>query len=145
MQNNANINNINREDKMDKIKEILSITIVALAFLLITGAAKADSYKHIKGTVTSVEAKYGTNNVHTPQEVCSVKEVPIYSQSTEPNIVGAIIGGYLGSKIGGGKGNEPLVMNDNGRPYRAFLEGKISGNSYCLIMHLSNQEYKTVV
>ena len=47
--------------------------------------------------------------------------------------------------LGGGKGNEPLVMNDNGKSYRAFLEGKISGNSYCLIMHLSNQEYKSVV
>ena len=109
MENNANINNINREDKMYKIKETLSITIVALAFLLITGAAKADSYKNIKGTVTSVEASYGTNNVHTPQEVCSVKEVPIYSQSSEPNIVGAIIGGYIGSKIGGGKGNDIAI------------------------------------
>ena len=46
--------------------------------------------------------------------------------------------------LGGGKGNEPLVMNENGKPYRAFLEGKVKGNSYCLIMHLSNQEYKNV-
>ena len=109
MENYANINNNNREDKMYKLKETISITIVALAFMLITGVAKADSYKNIKGTVTSVEAKYGTNNVHTPQEVCSVKEVPIYSQSSEPNIVGAIIGGYLGSKIGGGKGNDIAI------------------------------------
>ena len=46
--------------------------------------------------------------------------------------------------LGGGKGNEPLIMNDNGKSYRAFLEGKINGNSYCLIMHLSNQEYKKI-
>ena len=46
--------------------------------------------------------------------------------------------------LGGGKGNEPLVFNDGGKPYRGFLEGKIKDNSYCLILHLSNQEYKTI-
>ena len=45
--------------------------------------------------------------------------------------------------LGGGKGNEPLVFNDGGKPYRGFLEGKIQDDSYCLILHLSNQEYKT--
>ena len=46
--------------------------------------------------------------------------------------------------LGGGKGNEPLTINDGGRPYRAFLEGKVKENSYCLIMHFSNQEYKAI-
>lgn len=46
--------------------------------------------------------------------------------------------------LGGGKGNEPLVLNDGGRPYRAFLEGKIKDQSYVLIIHLSNQEYKSI-
>ena len=46
--------------------------------------------------------------------------------------------------LGGGKGNEPLVFHDGGKPYRGFLEGKIKDNSYCLILHLSNQEYKTI-
>ena len=46
--------------------------------------------------------------------------------------------------LGGGKGNEPLVFNDGGKPYRGFLEGKVQDNSYCLILHLSNQEYKTI-
>ena len=46
--------------------------------------------------------------------------------------------------LGGGKGNEPLVFNDGGKPYRGFLEGKVKDNSYCLIIHLSNQEYKTI-
>jgi len=45
--------------------------------------------------------------------------------------------------LGGGKGNEPLVFNDGGKPYRGFLEGKIQDDSYCLILHLSNQEFKT--
>jgi hypothetical protein len=46
--------------------------------------------------------------------------------------------------LGGGKGNEPLVFNDGGKPYRGFLEGKVKDNSYCLILHLSNQEYKII-
>ena len=46
--------------------------------------------------------------------------------------------------LGGGKGNEPLIFNDGGKPYRGFLEGKVNDNSYCLIIHLSNQEYKTI-
>lgn len=46
--------------------------------------------------------------------------------------------------LGGGKGNEPLVFNDGGKPYRGFLEGKVKDNSYCSILHLSNQEYKTI-
>lgn len=46
--------------------------------------------------------------------------------------------------LGGGKGNEPLIFNDGGKPYRGFLEGKVKDNLYCLILHLSNQEYKTI-
>ncbi len=41
---------------------------------------------------------------------------------------------------GGEKGNEPIVMNRGGKPYNAFLEGRIKGESYCLILHLSNME-----
>ena len=43
---------------------------------------------------------------------------------------------------GGDKGNEPLVMNRGGKPYNAFLEGRIREDSYCLILHLSNMELK---
>lgn len=43
----------------------------------------------------------------------------------------------------GPSGKEPLVLNDGGRPYRAFLEGRIKGDKYCLILHLSDQELKT--
>jgi hypothetical protein len=41
---------------------------------------------------------------------------------------------------GGAKGNEPIVMNRGGKQYNAFLEGRIEGDSYCLILHLSNME-----
>ena len=46
--------------------------------------------------------------------------------------------------IGGGKGNEPIILNDGGKPFRGFLEGRIEGDSYCLILHLSNQEFKGI-
>lgn len=48
--------------------------------------------------------------------------------------------------VGGGpKGNEPLVFQDGGKGYRAFLEGRIKGDGYILLLHLSNLELKPVV
>jgi hypothetical protein len=47
--------------------------------------------------------------------------------------------------IGGGpKGNEPLVLYRGGTPYRAFFEGRIKGEKYCLILHLTQLELKEV-
>lgn len=43
---------------------------------------------------------------------------------------------------GGESGDSPLVMNRGGKAYNAFLEGRVKGDSYCLIMHLSNLELK---
>lgn len=43
---------------------------------------------------------------------------------------------------GGEKGDEPIVMHRGGRPYNAFLEGRIKGDSYCLILQMSNMELK---
>ena len=45
----------------------------------------------------------------------------------------------------GAKGNHPLVMSDGGKPYRAFLEGRVRGKSYCLLMHLTDQELKAPI
>jgi hypothetical protein len=42
----------------------------------------------------------------------------------------------------GESGDQPIVMNRGGRPYNAFLEGRVKGDSYCLILHLSNIELK---
>lgn len=44
----------------------------------------------------------------------------------------------------GQSGKEPLVMSDGGKPYRAFLEGRIKGKKYCLILHLTDQELKPI-
>ena len=35
-----------------------------------------------------------------------------------------------------------LVFNDGGKPYRAFLEGRVDGDKYCLILHLTGLELK---
>jgi len=44
---------------------------------------------------------------------------------------------------GGAKGNEPLVFQDGGKTYRAFLEGRVKDNTYVLLLHLSNLELKS--
>jgi hypothetical protein len=43
---------------------------------------------------------------------------------------------------GGEKGDQPVIMNRGGKAYNAFLEGRVKGESYCLILHLSNMELK---
>ncbi len=43
---------------------------------------------------------------------------------------------------GGEKGNQPIVLNRGGKPYNAFLEGRVKDDAYCLILHLSNMELK---
>lgn len=44
----------------------------------------------------------------------------------------------------GGKGAQPLIFQSNGSPYRGFLEGRIDGDGYRLVLHLSNLELKRV-
>jgi len=43
---------------------------------------------------------------------------------------------------GGEKGDQPVIMNRGGKAYNAFLEGRVKGDAYCLILHLSNMELK---
>ena len=42
----------------------------------------------------------------------------------------------------GEKGNEPLMLVSGGTAYRGFLEGRVKGDQYCLILHLTNLELK---
>jgi hypothetical protein len=44
---------------------------------------------------------------------------------------------------GGSKGREPLVFQLNGLPWRGFLEGRVDGPRYQLLLRLSNLELKT--
>jgi len=42
----------------------------------------------------------------------------------------------------GPKGTDPLIFQANGRPCRAFLGGRVDGERYQLLMHLSDMELK---
>lgn len=45
---------------------------------------------------------------------------------------------------GGAKGAGPIVLSNGGTSYRGFLEGRIDGDKYCLILHLTNLELKAL-
>ena len=45
--------------------------------------------------------------------------------------------------LGGGRsGKQPLVFRRGSTPYRGFLEGRVQGKQYVLLLHLSNMELK---
>ncbi|MGF1469511.1 MAG: hypothetical protein ACFCGT_25600 [Sandaracinaceae bacterium] len=46
---------------------------------------------------------------------------------------------YVGS---GPKGQEPLIFQTNGTPFRGFLEGRVADDAYLLVLHLSNLEIR---
>ncbi len=43
---------------------------------------------------------------------------------------------------GGSKGRDPLIFRSGSIPYRGFLEGRVDGDKYILLLHLSNMELK---
>lgn len=45
---------------------------------------------------------------------------------------------------GGESAKDPLIFQLNGLPWRAFLEGRVNAEGYCLLLHLSNLELKTL-
>jgi len=46
---------------------------------------------------------------------------------------------------GGPKGIEPMILTTGGEPQRGFLEGRVEGDKYCLILHLTNLELKSII
>jgi hypothetical protein len=42
----------------------------------------------------------------------------------------------------GSGGKDPLIFSTNGLPYRGFLEGRVDGPKYKLLLHLSHLELK---
>ena len=44
----------------------------------------------------------------------------------------------------GPKGNQPLIFQTNGTPFRGFLSGEVTDDAYKLVLHLSNLEIKRV-
>ena len=61
----------------------------------------------------------------------------LYGMAKALNDAGEAV--YVG---GGESGKEPLVFQDNGAPYRGFLEGRVDGQKYQLLLHLSSLELK---
>ena len=46
-------------------------------------------------------------------------------------------------RLGGGTdGRQPLILQHNGAPYQGFLEGRVDGARYKLLLHLTNLELK---
>jgi hypothetical protein len=45
----------------------------------------------------------------------------------------------------GAQGKEPLLLERNGLPYRGFLEGRVGGDKYLLILHLSHLELIQII
>ena len=41
-------------------------------------------------------------------------------------------------------GGEPHVIQDRGKKYRGFFEGRTTGDKYLLFLHLSNLELKDI-
>lgn len=48
---------------------------------------------------------------------------------------------FVGS---GAKGTGPLILTTGGEPYRGFLEGRVDGDRYALVLHLTNLELKAL-
>ena len=44
--------------------------------------------------------------------------------------------------LGAGPKSGPLILRRGGTPYRGFLEGRIDGDKYALVLHFSNLELK---
>jgi hypothetical protein len=48
-------------------------------------------------------------------------------------------------RLGAGpKGNEQICLSEGGEKYFGFLEGRIDGDKYCLILRLTNMELKPI-
>ena len=61
----------------------------------------------------------------------------LYKMAKELDEADAVV--LLGA---GEKGRDPLRFAQNGSPYQAFLEGRVDGPRYKLLMHLSDMELK---
>lgn len=64
----------------------------------------------------------------------------LYSMAKELHEEGVVV--LIGA---GPKGKAPLIFQANGTPYRGFLDGRVDGEKYQLLIHLSNLELKVPV
>ena len=94
-----------------KFKTVLSINVVLL-FFVFNISTHAET-TNISGVVTSVEVLTANYIEEVPEtrNICEIRQVPITAQKksngpSENKLLGAIIGGVLGSKVGEGSGNQ---------------------------------------
>ena len=94
-----------------KFKTVLYINVVLLFFVF--NISTYSETTNISGVVTSVEVLTANYIEEVPEtrNICEIRQVPITAQkkSTGPSenkLLGAIIGGVLGSKVGEGSGNQ---------------------------------------
>jgi hypothetical protein len=86
---------------------------------------------------TDLIRKYGIKRTMQLRHVDGVTFDFLYAiakELDEKDSVALIAGGE------GGKG--PLVLQSNGSPYRGFLDGRIDGDKFLLLLHLSAMELK---
>ena len=94
-----------------KFKTVLSNNVVLLFFVF--NISTYAETTNISGVVTSVEVLTANYIEEVPEtrNICEIRQVPITAQkkSTGPSenkLLGAIIGGVLGSKVGEGSGSQ---------------------------------------
>ena len=94
-----------------KFKTVLYINVVLL-FFVFNISTHAET-TNISGVVTSVEVLTANYIEEVPEtrNICEIRQVPITAQKkssgpSENKLLGAIIGGVLGSKVGEGSGNQ---------------------------------------
>ena len=94
-----------------KFKTVLSNNVVLL-FFVFNISTHAET-TNISGVVTSVEVLTANYIEEVPEtrNICEIRQVPITAQKksagpSENKLLGAIIGGVLGSKVGEGSGNQ---------------------------------------
>ena len=91
--------------------KIIMKSLIVLPLLLITQFALAGSFTDY-ATVTSVEKVYKQYRVEKPFQECYIKET-LQNQgdgSATNEIVGAILGGAIGNKLGEGDGKKVMTL-----------------------------------
>lgn len=81
-----------------------------LSLLLVTNVANAQTHAKGVGIVTFVEPNYITVKNRVKHNVCQPVEIPIYGNGDGNPVIGAIIGGAIGSRFGGGDGKTAATV-----------------------------------
>ena len=91
------------------MKKLLA-TVAMVCFASTASIASADEY----ATIIKVQPNYQNISVPNHRTDCKIVEVPIYGgraqTSTGDTIVGAVIGGAIGSQFGGGSGKDAMTV-----------------------------------